>query len=162
MFIRAEDKELYPTFTDYVYYRFPGVTESQTIMKNMANIGMLNSEYFYASLTPGMPPLIVIKERPLKGLATSDDLGEFKGGSPVRIILAKQMVERFDYAEFHNANYFYTKNKGRAPIVGGVLLHLLCHYGYYRNGLSFDPMICPGTDFEKATYGSYHAVEYLV
>jgi hypothetical protein len=162
MFLQADDQATYPVFTNYVYNSFPGVTQSTTIMKNISAIGKLSPDYFRATLIPGMPPNIVIVDRDLKGRATSDELGKLKGGCPAKIYLAKHMVERFDYEMWAHSNYFFAKNKALAPIVGGVLLHMLCHYGHYLQGILFDPHNCPGLDFEKETYGSYTAVEFLV
>jgi hypothetical protein len=71
------------------------------------------------------------------------------------------MVERFEHAHKSDANYFTTTKGYKVPVVGGVLLHMLTHYGLHRAGLPYVPAHCVGDDFEKATYRKIDAVRFV-
>ncbi len=154
MFLQGEDTEQYPEFTKYLYYRFPSVKESSTIVKNMNTYGKLDKSAFLSALTPGMPPYVKIEARNLQGGNGSEDLGRFSRKSPGYIYLAQAMVVRFDNDPWGDGNFFTTAKGKRVPVIGAVLLHFLTHFGYYKAGLPCRPYECGGWDFEVATYDS--------
>jgi hypothetical protein len=154
MFLQGEDTEQYPQFTAYLYYRFPSVKESSTIVKNMGTYGKLSKSAFLSALTPGMPPFIKIEARNLQGGNGSEELGRFKRNSPGYIYLSQAMVARFDADPWDDRNFFSTPKGKRVPVIGAVLLHFLTHYGYYKAGMACRAYECGGLDFEVATYDS--------
>jgi hypothetical protein len=87
----------YPEFTDYVYYRFPSVLDSTTIVHNMAVFGSLDRSSFAAALSPGTPPYIEVSHRMMSwGRMNSHELGAMQCSTRL-IALEALLVERFDW-----------------------------------------------------------------
>jgi hypothetical protein len=111
--------EDYPEFTDYVYYRFPSVLDSTTIVHNMAVFGSLDRSSFAAALSPGTPPYIDVSHMLIGGFGrmNSHDLGAMQCSTRL-IVLESLLVERFDWDPTSVENMFTTASGRKAPMVG--------------------------------------------
>ncbi len=146
----------FPIFKQYAYHNFQAILESSTIVKNMETYGSLNKSALRAALFPGMPPLVVLGKRfkRSKSLLYSSDLGVgLAGGGIGAILLADFMVERFEDDPHDPGNYFLTAKGRPVPIVGGVMLHHLCHWGNDK-ARRIPGLLNRGDAFELDTYGT--------
>ncbi|HEX4951595.1 MAG TPA: hypothetical protein VFZ34_33365 [Blastocatellia bacterium] len=157
MLISTTDASDYPKFKDYLYNRFPNIVASKTIVKNLLKYGNLSESAVRAALYPGMPPLLKVVPIGTEEGVFSSDLGKLERNQPGIIKLSTRMVSGFNEGPWYQENFF-PNNKGQdVPVVGGVLLHFLCHWGNFITGRS-EGGVEMGDEFEVATYG--HHVYY--
>jgi len=118
----------------------------------MKKYGHLDSSQFGQALIWGNEPDVVIRPLDNNYCGVERALGCFEDSSPNAIMLDQNMVERFqDQPENTAQNYFFTKNAMHVPIVGGTVLHELCHWGNHKAGHNETREM--GVAFELATYG---------
>ncbi len=153
MLLRGNDAKDYPKFSDYLYYRFPNVTGSKTIVKNMMKYGNLGESALRAALSPGMPPIVDVTKIGDEAGAYSDQLGHFGRTQPGIIYLSKRLVSGFNEGPWYWENFFKNAKGQDVPVVGGVLLHFLCHWGNFVTGRP-EVELEMGYEFEGATYGT--------
>lgn len=155
MLLRGKAADKYPRFRDYLYDRFPTVLQSKTIVRNLGDCGALTEGEMHAALAPGTPPIIDVVplgiDKQAK-IAVSRDLGFLKRTVPGTIELSTLMVGNFNYDPWAHENMFLAvKSKKLAPVVGGVLLHFLCHWANFNFGITEEEEM--GERFEMETYG---------
>lgn len=161
MLMSESDRKKYAEFSDYLYYRLPGVLTSSTIVGHMAAFGSLDKSSFASALTPGVPPFVDVKDEvsghnfghcAVGTHAVGSSVGVYPAG---RIKLLRRMIERFDYDPWASTNMFITTGGQLVPIVGVVVLHMLCDLGSRRawSGSSPGGSYHSGFEFEKAVYG---------
>jgi hypothetical protein len=152
----------FPIFKQYAYHNFRTILNSSTIVRNMETYGSLNKSAFGAALFPGMPPLVMLssKFKASKSLLYSSDLGLGIGGAGIGcLLIADFMVERFEDDPHDPGNMFLTAKGRQVPVVGGGMLHHLCHWGNEEAG-RIPGLLNRGDAFEIDTYGTY--VTYTV
>lgn len=161
MLLSESDRKKYVEFGDYLYYRLPTVLSSATIVGHMAAYGSLDKSSFASALTPGVPPFIDVKDQVSshnfsRCAVGTHAVGTFAGKYPAgRIKLLRRMIERFEYDPWASTNMFITAGGQLVPVVGAVILHMLCDLGSSRawSGSSPGGSYHSGFEFEKAVYG---------
>lgn len=147
------DEQRYWRLASYLKTHLTQAYDSSKIVKNMKRFGHLDKSQFGQALIWGNDPGVEIVPLDNGRCNVARALGCFEHNNPNTILLDQTMVERFQDDPGNTAmNYFYTKSGHLVPIVGGTVLHELCHWGNKK--ANFDERGREyGVKFEKATYG---------
>jgi len=153
MLLRGTAAESFPQFRDYLYNRFPNVIESSKIVIGMESYGNLNESQFRAALHPGAQPIVDVGEvgSAEAGTYLSCELGQIRDGN---FVLVGPLISSFEEGPWYKQNYFKNAKGQDVPIVGAVLLHLLCHWGWVSTKSYPSGDTDTGYDFEKFVYGT--------
>ena len=150
MQLSDDDQSTYPKLVEYVKFRMPEVLGVPLIVKNMKTFGSLPLEEFRAAMAWGRGPKIIIKilTNACGGLGEAN--GCFDSGNPTQIELDSDTLDNF-IKDAYGKGCDLTKSGKKVFIVGTTLLHELCHWGNYKNGVN--EATEAGIAFEVATYG---------
>lgn len=146
----------YPMLKKYLYESFPKVLGSSKIAGHMAALGSLDKSSFAAALIPGGHPMVGVVDFFIYNCdLNSHELGVIKSLQPAKFLLSSLLVARFEDDPFNPRNYFMTASGQSVPMVGAVLLHMLCDWGARRYaGITLTlSSNHPGYNFERAVYG---------
>lgn len=151
MFVR--DAGNYPNLTDYVMGSLPLVYQSKKIVANMQTYGSLDSTNLIYALLWGTYPEIIVRPLDNNYCSVPSAWGCFDGDAePNQIMLDEKLVAAFEAnPKDHNVR-FLTKKGVSLPIVGGTILHELCHWGNKKASRPEGGREM-GQEFEIATYG---------
>lgn len=152
MLLNGTDEKIYWRLTSYIKIHLPQAYYSKKIVKNMQKYGHLGKVRFGQALIWGTEPEIVVKSLDNGYCGVDKAFGCFESSAPNKIILDSNMVEKFqNRPEDTVGNCFFTASGLLVPIIGGTILHELCHWGNFKAGYS-EPREM-GEAFELATYG---------
>ncbi len=143
----------YPKLASFIAGQMPAVYFSEKICKNIKNYGSLDKTKFRHALVWGTYPTVVVRPLDNNYCTVERALGCYDGdANENEIMLDKSLVEAFEKNPNDSSVRFLTKKGVSLPIVGGVLLHELCHWGN-RIASRSEAGRELGEEFEKATYG---------
>jgi len=147
------DLDKYPKLASFIAGQLPAVYFSEKICKNIKNYGSLNAAKFRHALVWGTFPNVVVRPLDNDYCNVPRALGCYDGdANEDQIMIDKSLVEAFEKNPNDASVRFLTKKGVSLPIVGGVLLHELCHWGNRKASRSEAGREL-GEEFELATYG---------
>jgi len=77
-----------------------------------------------------------------------------------RIHLYSLVVASFNEGPYYKQNYFKNAKGQDVPVIGAVLLHFLCHWGWMDTKTMPYSGSDVGYDFEKSVYGKRAAFRF--
>ena len=143
----------YPKLASFIAGQMPSAYFSEKICKNIKNYGSLDKTKFRHALVWGTYPTVVVRPLDNNYCTVERALGCYDGNANENeIMLDKSLVQAFEKNPNDSSVRFLTKKGVSLPIVGGVLLHELCHWGN-RIASRSEAGRELGEEFEIATYG---------
>ena len=150
MRLLADDKILFPELERYLRDSMPQCANISVIVNNLVAYGGFKTvAHARHALKWGTNPFVV--PRPLSNEFCANRFGHakcaFESGTPNFIEIAASDMDNFT----DGVGTGFTADGRAVPIVGVALLHALCHWGNFDNGVTEASE--RGFDFERATYG---------
>lgn len=150
MQLSGEDQGAFPKLVEYVKFRMPQVLGVPLIVKNIKKFGSLSLEEFRAAMAWGRGPKIIIKGLTGNCGGAGAANGCFDSANPTQIELDSETLDDFVKDPYGKGSDLTASSK-KVFIVGTTLLHELCHWGNFKNGVIETTEA--GIAFEVATYG---------
>lgn len=152
--MRLSDSDVakYPKFAQYVRFRMPELLSVASVVSSVKKYGGLSREEFAHALRWKNDPLIVITPLDAGQCSGSGAAnGCFRASNSHQIEIDTGRVEDFE-KDPYGKGIDFNSGKKAVFIVGTILLHELCHWGNYKNGINYTAGE-EGKDFETAAYG---------
>jgi hypothetical protein len=149
MRMTASERKLCPDLYRYLRYSMPKCAHISLIVNNLVAYGGMTVTQARHALHWGTDPFVFVYEPRNRRCINMAGHAKccFNPDTPNDIDINPK-----DYAEFFlGKGMGYTATGLRVPIVGVALLHALCHWGNYNNGIT--EASDEGFRFEQATYG---------
>ena len=128
-------KSLYPNLSNWVESTLPAVQNNRQVWSSFLRYSELSVPEAVRALSWGYDPVLYIKQIPGCN-------GEFDSKNPRRIVLAKDIAQRFEQ------DYLLPEAQ---RLVESTVLHELVHWGDHKDGR--DQLCEEGICFEKQAYG---------
>lgn len=146
MFLKGDAATNFPELKEYIYRRFPKVMGSNTIVTEMGLWGDLDEHSFRAALMPGTPPFVQVR------IFEPARYGMLDKTYPGVLALDWGMVNDYEENRWSPKCYFQNAKGQDVPIIGAILLCLLCEWGAFR-AWGRDPRGSAGQGFAENVYG---------
>jgi len=138
----------FPKFARYVRHSMPDCASVHTIVKYLKKYAALSAEEITHALTWGTEPLVYVADLWDEIAWKPEANGRFYPAKPYQIDIAKHRVDQF---EIGFGDTQRTASGRDVFVVGATILHELCHWGCFKNGVT--EVGEHGKKFELAVYG---------
>jgi len=146
------DQSSYPILTNFIRIQLPQAINSKKVITNLWKYGRLTVGQVQYALMWDTAPNILIRPLDNNFCGVAKAFGCFDANDSGVIMLDEKMVQTFEANPGDPNARFFSANGASLPIVGGTILHELCHWGNFRAGRNETREM--GQAFELATYGA--------
>jgi zincin-like metallopeptidase toxin 3 of polymorphic toxin system len=147
MRLSADDQTSFPQLTEYLRNAFPRLTSNGVIVFNLRKFGNLSDAQARHALMWGTDPLVSIVDLDAGQCGIPQAFGCTNDSTEIQI--DDDLVAEFESGG--SANLRLTKFGHYVYLAGVTLLHEMCHWGNFLNGVA--ETTDAGDAFESAVYG---------
>ena len=150
MRMASDEIKLCPQIYRYLRYEMPDCANISLIVNNLMAFGGMSQSQARNALRWGSDPYVYAEDP--RNHRCANGHGHAKCCFDSAAFLNDIFVNLKDYNRFTaGSGMGFTASGLRVPIVGVALLHALCHWGNFQNGIRESGE--EGFRFERATYG---------